>query len=280
MLAFDFAVTMSMTKLLDSGGNFIVKQLAIIGLLFLLIPASFAQVITPEPEAPPEVVVPYPIPPRTSYVDYDDIADLFPDEVDDLPPQWAVGDTFAMVTVPRANLRSAPSTEEGVVADIAISGERFMIVGLFYPGESIVRDPETDDFVFDDPGEREVWYLIDTGGGAAWIFGGLVIVANPETLDRFETRTLTAEEQAYIDSQLAVAANTINVRYTSRLRSGPGTDYSQVGIIPFQARVSIIGRNEFSTWFYINYNGMQGWLSFSLLALPGDFDATAIPIIR
>ena len=121
---------------------------------------------------------------------------------------------------------------------------------------------------------------METGGSAAWIFGGLVIVANPETLDAFENRTLTDEQQAYIDSQLAFAARTISLRYTSRLRSGPSTSFSQIGIIPFQSRVSIIGRNALSTWFYIDYNGQQGWLNFSLLYIPEGFDATAIPIIQ
>ena len=31
-------------------------------------------------------------------------------------------------------------------------------------------------------------------GGAAWIFGGLVIVANPETLDALENQNLTPDK--------------------------------------------------------------------------------------
>lgn len=252
------------------------KRLAIIVLLLILIPVTQAQTGDDGSLTP---VDPQRIPPRSSFVDYDDVADLAPGDEDILPPHWAVGDTFALVSTGRANLRSAPSTEEGIVADIALYGERFQIVGIFYPGESIVRDSETDDFIFDDPNEREVWYLIETGGSAAWIFGGLVIVANPETLDALENRNLTAEEQAYIESQLAFAGNTISLRYTSRLRSGPGTNFAQIGIIPFQSRISLIGRNQFSTWFYVDYNGNQGWLHFSLLAFPSEFDTRTLPLV-
>ncbi|MGJ3238693.1 MAG: SH3 domain-containing protein [Anaerolineae bacterium] len=196
------------------------------------------------------------------------------------PPQWAIEETLAFVSVNRANIRTQPDIQAGIVTDIAVWGERFPIVGVFYPGEPTVREPETDDFVFDDPNEREIWYLVETGGGAGWIFGGVVIVANPETLDAFEERTLTPEQQAYIDAQVDFAARTINVRVTSRLRSGPGTNFSQVGIIPFSSRVAIIGRNEFSTWFFVEYNGQRGWLNFGLLSLPTGYDATTVPIIR
>lgn len=253
------------------------KQFAIIVLLFLLIPVTHAQDTTTT--SSPEIVEPQPIPPRTSYIDFDDIDDLELEDEEFQPPHWAIGDTIAFVSTARANLRSAPDTEIGVVADIVIYGERFPIVGIFYPSESTVRDPETDDFIFDDPGEREVWYLVEANGGAGWIFGGLVIVANPETLDALENRTLTAEEQAYIDSQLDYAGNTFSVRYTSRLRSGPGTNFAQIAIIPFQSRISIIGRNQFSTWFYVDYNGSQGWLHFDLLAFSANFDARAVPIV-
>jgi hypothetical protein len=44
--------------------------------------------------------------------------------------------------------------------------------------------------------------------------------------------------------------------------------------------VSIIGRNEYSTWFYVDYNGRQGWLSYSVMAIPSGFDATAVPIVQ
>ena len=100
-----------------------------------------------------------------------------------LPPQYATDETFALVAVNRANLRTAPSITEGVVVDIARWGDRYPIVGIFYTGDMTVREPGTDEFVFDDPNEREVWYLLDTGNGQVWIFGGVVLVSNPDPLE-------------------------------------------------------------------------------------------------
>ena len=198
-----------------------------------------------------------------------------------LPPQYATDETFALVSVNRANLRTAPSITEGVVVDIARWGDRYPIVGIFYTGDMTVREPGTDEFVFDDPNEREVWYLLDTGNGQVWIFGGLVLVSNPDPLeDLIDNRTLTPEQQASIDAQLAFASGTLGVRNNTRLRSAASTDSSQVGIIPFDGRVTVIGRNEFSTWFYVDYNGRAGWVNFALLVIPTGYNAQAVPIIR
>lgn len=261
------------------------KRLAIIFLfLLLLIPVVLAQTGLIDPDAEEEAdtsVTVIPAPQSNANITYEEAlaTQTYATEIAS-PPHWATGETLAFVSVNRANLRSQPDVEAGLVVDIAIWGERYPIVGVYYPGESTVREPESDDFVFDDEGEREIWYLIDVNGGAAWIFGGLVIVANPETLDAFENRNLTAEQQAYIDAQIEFASNTVAMRYTGRLRSGPSTNTSQVGIIPFGSRIYIVGRNPYSTWFYVDYDGTRGWVSGSVLIIPNGFDATAVPIVQ
>lgn len=270
------------------------RAVLILSLLLLTMPV-LAQTA---PDAIPTIEFANIVPAPNSFpLDYFDALDQVQQEIEEsntrFPPQYAGEDLIAFVSVNIANLRNAPDIDDSVVVDTVIWGERFPIIGVYYPGESTVREPvednlavndpelaERQDFVYDDPGERERWYLISVGGGGAWIFGGVVIVANPELLDRYENRMLTPEEQAFIDAQLAFASSTVSMRYTSRLRSGPGTNYSQVGIVPFQARVGIIGRNEYSTWFYINYNGSAGWVHFELMAIPEGFNASAVPVIR
>jgi len=121
--------------------------------------------------------------------------------------------------------------------------------------------------------------LLDMGGGQAWVFGGVVLISQPGGLPGIE-RDLTAEEMVLLNQQLAAAEGTIAVNATARLRGGPGTTFSQVGIVPFGGRVFIIGRNPFSTWFYVNYNGSEGWISIYLLATPNGYDAQAVPIIQ
>ncbi|MEO1287103.1 MAG: SH3 domain-containing protein [Chloroflexota bacterium] len=261
------------------------KRIVVALIIILLAMSAYAQDDTTQdpPPAVTEIVTDFQDPPRSNVVlTYEQALGIVPnvdEPVTVLPPQWATDETFALVSVNRANLRTQPSITDGQVVDIAIYGDRYPIIGIFYPGESTVREPETEDFVFDDPNEREVWYLLEINGGAAWIFGGVVLVANPEILDNFLTRNLTPEQQAFIDAQLALFADTVSVRVNSRMRSGPSSDFSQVTIVPSSARVSIIGRNQFSTWFLVDYNGTQGWINFSLLGLPQGFDATTVPIV-
>lgn len=196
------------------------------------------------------------------------------------PPHYASGETFALVSVGRANLRTAPSTTEGRVVDIAIYGERFRIVSLFYPEENIVRDVDANTFVFDpEDEEREVWYLVEVNGGQAWIFGGVVLISQPDGLPSLE-RTLTPEEQAAIDAQLVYASNSVGVIASLNIHSAPSVDGGIVGVVPYGQRATVIGRNEYGTWLYVSYNGVSGWVSTYYIIPPMNFRLDAVPIIR
>lgn len=195
-------------------------------------------------------------------------------------PHFATGETFALVWVERANLRTQPSTEEGRVVSIALAGDRFTILGAYYPEENTVIDPDSDfgELVFDDPNEREVWYLIKVRGGAAWIFGGVVLVANSDQLPIGE-RDLTPEEEAYLQQQLFQATGTVGVSNTIRLRSGPGTNFGVVDVVDYPGRVRIMGRNAYGTWAYVEYSGRLGWVSSFYLAFPPGYQFGDIPVI-
>jgi hypothetical protein len=52
----------------------------------------------------------------------------------------------------------------------------------------------------------------------------------------------------------------------ARLRSGPGTNYDELGLVPQNVTVPIIGRNADSSWYQVVYSGATGWISASLLA--------------
>jgi hypothetical protein len=196
------------------------------------------------------------------------------------PPQYASGETFVLVSVSRANLRTAPSTTEGIVVGVAVYGERFKVVGIFYPGESIVHDVDSETFVFDEEdGESEVWFLVEANGGEAWIFGGVVLVSQPDGLPGIE-RTLTPEEQANLDQQLAEASNSVGVIASLNMHSSPSVDAPVVGTIPYGQRATVVGRNENGTWLYVSYNGVSGWVSVYYIIPPMNYNLNAVPIIR
>jgi hypothetical protein len=263
------------------------KRLWIIGislLFLLLIPFVAAQEATAEPTIPAPTPTPIML---TIQQNSSNSADLNPPEREVVDPEaqaaphFADGDTYALVWVERANLRTEPSTEEGRVVDIALAGETFRIIGAFYPEENAVEDPDSDfaALVYDDPNEREVWYLVAVNGGAAWIFGGVVLVANPASLP-IGLRELTAEEEARLQQQLYEISGTIAVRNSLRIRSGPGAEYRVVGVVQYGGRVAVMGRNEFGTWAYINYKGTQGWVSSFFLAFPSTYQFHLQAIIR
>jgi Bacterial SH3 domain len=197
-----------------------------------------------------------------------------------LAPHFVSGETYALVWVERANLRTEPSTEEGRVVDIALAGETFTIIGVFFPEENTVVDPDSpfNDLVFNDPNEREIWYLVNVNGGAAWIFGGVVLVANPDDLP-IGLRNLTPEEEARLQQQLFEISGTVGLRASLRIRGGPGTSYRVLGVALYPGRVTVIGRNQFGTWAYIDYSGTQGWVSSSFLAFPPTYNFYVAPVI-
>ena len=54
------------------------------------------------------------------------------------------------------------------------------------------------------------------------------------------------------------------------VRQGPGTNYSILGQARDGERYDVTGRNSQSSWWQINYNGQNGWVSGSYVILEGD----------
>lgn len=49
------------------------------------------------------------------------------------------------------------------------------------------------------------------------------------------------------------------------LRTGPGTNYSIILVMPAATKVVVTGRNADSSWYQVVYNGQQGWSSAAYL---------------
>jgi hypothetical protein len=74
-----------------------------------------------------------------------------------------------------------------------------------------------------------------------------------------------------------ILANTV-------LRADPLTSGEQLGIVPFDVTVPVLGRNQDGSWLYVNYNGFLGWIatpqarpSGSINALPLGYDLPPLP---
>jgi uncharacterized protein YraI len=63
----------------------------------------------------------------------------------------------------------------------------------------------------------------------------------------------------------------------ARMRSGPGTTFPQVGTIPYNTTVNVLGRNSASDWLYVDYIGQQGWVAAWLFTVQGDLNS--VPVV-
>lgn len=65
---------------------------------------------------------------------------------------------------------------------------------------------------------------------------------------------------------------------TVRIRSGPGTGYAAIGALPPGTTVPVMGRNASTTWIYIDYNGLRGWVALWLMQVNGDINT--VPVVN
>lgn len=63
------------------------------------------------------------------------------------------------------------------------------------------------------------------------------------------------------------------------LRRGPGMEYGIVAIMPQGDRATPLGRNARGTWYFVDYNGVQGWVTHTLVSFPPSINATQLPVV-
>ncbi len=69
------------------------------------------------------------------------------------------------------------------------------------------------------------------------------------------------------------ATTTVDVK----VRTGPGTSFAEIGKIPENTTVDVLGRNAAADWLFINFGGLQGWSAGWLFAVNGDVNA--LPVV-
>jgi uncharacterized protein YraI len=110
-----------------------------------------------------------------------------------------------------------------------------------------------------------VQYGDTTGWMAAWytnISGDLNSV--PVT---GETGTAAPDETTGV-----TATTTVNLR----IRSGPSTDYNQVGIAAQGSVVPVLSRTADNSWIYVSHSGTRGWMAAWYTEISGDLNAVPI----
>jgi uncharacterized protein YraI len=62
------------------------------------------------------------------------------------------------------------------------------------------------------------------------------------------------------------------------IRRGPGLQYGIVWILPRGDRAVPLARNARGTWYYVDYNGIRGWVTHDLIAVPPSINVAALPV--
>jgi uncharacterized protein YgiM (DUF1202 family) len=134
--------------------------------------------------------------------------------------------TAVVINAPRVNLRSD-------------AGAGFPVVGSVAEGEVVELLGRN---------KYATWAQVRTAGGlVGWI--------STYYLDRASGFNDIPIVAAYVAQGLVNNSPTLNVR------QGPGLDYAVVGTLQFGEYVNLLGRNEDSSWLYIQKNALTGWIA-------------------
>ncbi|HEC24240.1 MAG TPA: hypothetical protein ENI95_15125 [Chloroflexi bacterium] len=65
---------------------------------------------------------------------------------------------------------------------------------------------------------------------------------------------------------------------TARLviRSGPGREYQDIGRVPFNTRLPVLGRNASGSWLLIQYGGTRGWIAAWYARIYGNLNTVPV----
>jgi uncharacterized protein YraI len=68
----------------------------------------------------------------------------------------------------------------------------------------------------------------------------------------------------------------VTTQFRVNVRSGPGTQYTVLGVLTFGDSVDITGQNADATWLRVNFNGQEGWVSASVVEVNGEIASAPV----
>lgn len=160
----------------------------------------------------------------------------------------------ATVTAYRLNVRSTPDGINGQIITRINRLEVYPIVGRTADNR---------------------WYLINVNGTNGWVSASFINVVNGANVPVTNgTTVVPTSAPAQTASGNTVTANPYNVV----IRSGPGTQYRRLGLLPNTATAPVVGRTANNSWWQINLNGLIGWVSSQYAPISSTANIDIIPI--
>ncbi len=121
------------------------------------------------------------------------------------------------------------------------------------------------------------WYQLNINGVIGWVNGNYI---NVNIADPAGIPVAGASQGAPSQpSQPALTGNTLTApQYNVVIRSGPGTQYRRIGLLPVGGVAPIVGRTSTNSWWQINLNGLTGWVISTYTQTSSNANFNAIPV--
>lgn len=146
------------------------------------------------------------------------------------PPSADSGNARMTVTTGQLNVRQTPSIAGSILTRIA-KGQSYPIVG---------RNADSS------------WWQININGTVGWVNAIYTSASNIQNVP-----VTSGNTQVNPPATSFTVTTTANVN----LRTGAGTRFGVLNVIPRNTNVSILARNIDTTWWQVSYRGIVGWVS-------------------
>ncbi len=103
-------------------------------------------------------------------------------------------------------------------------------------------------------------------------YNGVVGYAYADYIQPIDDDTPTEQPPVPVTAELIAPVYNVNIR------AEPGIEFNDVGTLPPDRPVQVIGRNPSNTWYKIDYNGIRGWVTAEYTRLTPATDLGAIPV--
>ena len=165
------------------------------------------------------------------------------------PPQTGA---TATVTAYRLNVRAAPDSNAQIITRI----NRLEV----YPITGRTADSR--------------WYLIVVGGTNGWVSAFFINVAPANA-----NVPVVGSTGATVQPPTGATGNQVMATpFNVVIRSGAGTQFRRLGVLPVGGIAPVIGRNGDNTWWQINFNNLVGWVSAQYARISPTANINGIPI--
>lgn len=154
----------------------------------------------------------------------------------------------ATVTAFRLNVRDLPSaTGSRVITQISV-GQTFPVTGRLVDGS---------------------WFRINVNGVTGWVSAAFVNTANVGAVPIVTPG---------VGEVLSPTGFTLTTTANLNIRTDDSLSADRLGVIPRGTGVPILARNAATTWFFVRYEGLDGWVSADFVTLGTGTDLGRIPV--